>query len=305
MPYVVATYGAIDRPLRIGPIEIPCYVLADGTRVLAQRGLQVGIGLSRSGGKGGARRLASLMDSLQAKGVDTKGLSARINAPISFIPPHGGQPADGFEATMLPDICAVIIEAGRLDKLTKTQTHLAKQCGVLQHGWATVGIIALVDEATGYQDFRARDALAKIIEKFVAKELRPWVRTFKPEFYQQIFRLNGWEFDPKGGKPGIVGHWTNNIVYKRLAPGVLEELRSRTPRNESGRLKNRLFQWLSEDHGHPKLEAHLKGVEMLMKYAPDWEIFMERLDKEFPQWGEPMSLPFTEDISGKKPTSLV
>src|SRR5262245_8032966 len=33
-----ATHGSPDRPLRIGNIEIECYVLADGTRVLSQAG---------------------------------------------------------------------------------------------------------------------------------------------------------------------------------------------------------------------------------------------------------------------------
>ena len=62
-----AKYGAPDRPLKIGDIEIPAYVLADGTRVLAQRGLQGGIGLSLGGGKSGARRIAELMASLAEK----------------------------------------------------------------------------------------------------------------------------------------------------------------------------------------------------------------------------------------------
>src|SRR2546426_11403074 len=37
---VQATYGAPDRPLKIGEIEIPAYVLVDGRRGLGQRGLQ-------------------------------------------------------------------------------------------------------------------------------------------------------------------------------------------------------------------------------------------------------------------------
>src|SRR6266403_5905802 len=79
-----AKYGAVDRPLRIGEIEIPCYVLADGTRVLAQRGLQSGIGLSQGGGKTGARRIAELMAGLAEKGIDVRGLIARANSPIRF-----------------------------------------------------------------------------------------------------------------------------------------------------------------------------------------------------------------------------
>ena len=169
--------AAIDRPLRIGDIEIPCYVLADGTRVLAQRGLQAGIGLSQGGGKTGARRIVESTSELSEKGVDVRGLLARSNSPIRFIPPHGGNPADGYDATILPDICAVLIDAqqkGLLGK-GKHRERLAARAAQLQHGFATVGIIALVDEVTGYQGFRQRDALAKILEKFVAKELRPWV----------------------------------------------------------------------------------------------------------------------------------
>ena len=70
-------YGAADRPLKIGDTEIPCYVLADGTRVLAQRGLQGGIGLSLGGGKSGARRIPVLMEGLAEKGIDVRGLVVR------------------------------------------------------------------------------------------------------------------------------------------------------------------------------------------------------------------------------------
>lgn len=292
---MVAKYGAPDRPLKIGGVEIPCYVLSDGTRVLAQRGLQGGIGLSEGGGKSGARKIVELMEGLAEKGIDTKGIIARANNPIRFMPPRGGNAADGYEATILPDICAVLIEAGRKGVLSKRAEHIAERAALLQHGFATVGIIALVDEATGFQDFRARDALARILEKYVAKELRPWVKTFPPDFYQQIFRLNGWPYEENCGRPGIVGHWTNNIIYKRLAPGVWEELKRLTPRTPSGTLKHKLFQRLTEDIGHPKLREHMAAVLMLMKYSPDWETFMYRLDREFPQWGETMMLPFPED----------
>ena len=155
----------------------------------------------------------------------------------------------GYEATILPDICAVLIEAHQKGKLGKPREHLAIRAAQLQHGFATIGIIALVDEATGYQDFRQRDALAKILERFVAKELRPWVKTFPAEYYKQIYRLNGWPYTDNAGRPGVIGHWTNNIIYKRLAPGVWEELKRLTPRTPSGYYRNKLFQRLTEDVG--------------------------------------------------------
>ena len=51
--------------------------------------------------------------------------------------------------------------ADQAGKLLPSQRHVAEQCRILLHGFANVGIIALVDEATGYQDARARDALAE------------------------------------------------------------------------------------------------------------------------------------------------
>lgn len=131
-------------------------------------------------------------------------MGARADSPIRFIPTHGGNPADGYEATILPDICAVLITAGLKGVLEKRLEHLAERAALLQHGFGQVGIIALVDEVTGYQDYRARDALAKILEKFVAKELRPWVSTFPPDFYQEIYRLNGWDY--KEGSSARSGH---------------------------------------------------------------------------------------------------
>jgi hypothetical protein len=39
----------------------------------------------------------------------------------------------------------------------------------LLRGFARVGIIALVDEATGFQRDRTKDALSKILEAYIAK----------------------------------------------------------------------------------------------------------------------------------------
>jgi hypothetical protein len=291
---VRATYGAPDRPLRIGPIEIPCYVLSDGRRVLATRGLQVGLGLSGGGAKSpGARRLAVFLAALKSKGIEVNDLIVRINTPISFVPPHGGKPAEGHEATILPDFCKAVVAADDRDLLLSQQKHVAHQCRILLQGLAHVGIIALVDEATGFQAARERDALAQILEAFVAKELRPWLKTFPAAFYQEIYRLKGWEYSSdSNARPAVIGRYTNDLIYERLAPGVLDELRRLTPRDEKGRLKNKLHQRLTEDVGHPKLREHLTAAIMLARYASSWDVFMERMDTEFPRWGDTMRLRF-------------
>jgi len=78
---------------------------------------------------------------------------------------------------------------------------------------------------------------------------------------------------------------------------VLEELKRLTPRTPSGYYKNKLFQRLTDDVGHPKLREHFAAVVMLMKYSPNWKVFMDWLDQEFPQWGTTYLMPFPEDYS--------
>lgn len=111
------------------------------------------------------------------------------------------------------------------------------------------------------------------------KELRKWVKTFPAEFYQEMFRLRKLPYTSSVKKPQYIGHLTNDLVYARLAPGVLEELRRVTPRDDKGKLRHRLFQHLTEDIGHPKLREHLASVIALMKAADKWDQFMVMMDR--------------------------
>ena len=298
-----AIAGAAERPLKIGDIEIPCYVLEDETRVLSQRGLQAGIGLSSGGSKQvGAPRMAEFVRVLERKGIDTNNLAARLASPIKFQPPGGGRTAYGYEATLLADVCDAVANARAAGILQKQQKHIAEQCDVLMRGFARIGIIGLIDEATGYQEIRARNALAKILEKFLAENLQPWTMTFPLDFYRQIFRLRNWPWhylgtDTKPKKPrtpGIVAHYTNDLVYERLAPGIFDALQRRNPMLAAGRRPTHHHRWFTRDIGHPKLKEHVIGVIALMKGATSWPDFYRRLQRAFPKKNEDMPLPLPE-----------
>src|SRR5690606_15503057 len=147
------------------------------------------------------------------------------------------------------------------------------------------GIIALVDEATGFQRDREKDALAQILEAFIAKELQPWLKTFPPDFYEEMFRLRGLPYPNLSGKrPQYFGVLTNSVVYDRLAPGVREELQKGIPRNEAGRPTAKYFQKLTQNAGYPKLREHLGSVVTLMKLSDTWEDFMAKLDRLHPKF---------------------
>ena len=270
--------GAHDRPLVIGDIEIPCYVLEDETRALAQRGMIAGLGMARGGD-----RISTFVASKAIKPFISSHVTAAINSPIEFQPPGGGRTAYGYPATILADVCEAVLAARENGDLSLQQHHIADRCSILIRGFARIGIIGLVDEATGYQDVRAKRYLADILEKFIAAELQPWTRTFPYEFYEQIFRLKGWP-GPDGHKRSpLIGRYTNDIVYDRLAPGVLDELKNRNPTVSKGYRRNKHHQWFTPDLGHPKLKEHLSAVMALMRAAANWTEFQRYLNRSFPK----------------------
>jgi len=215
-----------------------------------------------------------------------------LSSPIRFVRPgRGGKLAVGYEATILVDLCDAVLDARDAEVLKGKQLIVAKQCEILTRAFAKVGIIALVDEATGYQEIRSRYALERILDKFISKELLKWAKTFPDKFYEQMFKLRDWQYIPFSIKrPGVVGRYTNDLVYERLAPGVLEELKRITPRDAKGRTKHRFFQRLTEDVGHPRLREHLTAVIALMKAASNWGQFYRMLQRALPKHMEQMPL---------------
>lgn len=296
-----ATHGSTDHPLRIGDIEIPCFVLDNDTRVLTQRGLQTSIGMSIGGGsKPGEQRLVSFLASLAEKAKDDKDLAERSTAlaervknPIKFRLPSGVA-AFGLEATILADVCDVILAARKVGSLQKQQEKLAQQAEMLVRGFARVGIIALVDEATGFQKDRAKDALAKILEAFVAKELQPYLKTFPADYYEQIFRLYNLPYPPVGNKswrPAFIGSLTNEVVYSRMAPDLLPELKKAASRTER---KEKLHRWLTVDMGHPKLREHLASIVSILKLSKTPAQFKANVNMIHPRHGDTIQLNFDE-----------
>ena len=281
--------GAPDRPLRIGDTEIPCFVLEDETRVLVQRGMATGLGMSKPSGV----QIRVFASSKSLKPFVSNEIIEVLDNPIKFWTPAGI--GHGYPARLLVDLCKSVLEARDAGTLRANQLHIANRADVLIRGLATVGIIALIDEATGYQEIRERRALATILEKFIAKELQPWTKTFPYDFYRLIYKLKGWSGPDGNKRTPLIGHYTNDIVYDRLAPGVLEELRRLNPPLASGNRPHRHHQWFTPEFGHPKLKEHLASVMALMRASANWGMFTRSLARAFPKRNEPRTLPYPED----------
>lgn len=282
--------------IKIGDVEIPCAVLPNGQRLLTQSGVMQALGRSRQA-KGRAYYNADV--DLPAF-LTAKNLSPFINNDLRVTSSQvefklkNGVRAFGYPAEILPKICDVYLNAADAGELTHTQKHIAEKAMILMRGLAHVGIIALVDEATGFQKDRAKDALAKILESFVAKELQPWVRTFPADYYEQLFRLYGYPFPPEGKpqwRPQFFGKITNEVVYNRLAPDLLPELKKAASKAER---KAKLHQWLTNEVGHPKLREHLSSIVTLLKLSRTPEEFRELVNRIHPRFGDTLQFDFNE-----------
>lgn len=282
--------------LKIGDIELECHVLEDGRRIFSSRDLLKAFGLESSQ-KDQPRVLRTFLSRIKLISILENDLSNPVNKPIKF---HrtgkGGLPANGYMAEFLPEICNAVLKLANNMMLSIEQRDAIERSRILLNAFAKIGIIALVDEATGYQEYRDKHALQEILDKYLRQEYAAWAKRFPDDFYKEMFRLKKWEWKGMNiNRPGVVGKYTNNIVYARLAPGILSELQSKNPPDDSGHRKRRHHQWLTDDVGHPALSQHLHTVIAMMRGSSSWESFNRLLSKSFPVIGEQIELDYDEE----------
>ncbi len=294
--------AAFEGVLRVGDLEFQAAVLEDEkTRVISETQFMKTMGIYRSGAlsvrreeEGGARIPLSLAFKNLKLYVDKH--LGDVHSEISGYRTLSGNIAKGTPAEVIPKICEVWIDADRDGVLGRRQKIIAKKADILLRGLAHTGIVALVDEATGFQAHREQNALAKYLERYVAKEFRQWVRTFPRSFFEELCRLRGIPFPKDMRLPQYFGKIVNNLVYDRLAPGLRRELEEKNPTGPDGRRKTKHHQWLTEDVGHPRLLHHLGLVEGIGKGfdGGEWDAFMNTVNKRIPK--PDASLPLFADL---------
>lgn len=283
-----------DGELDLAGFKLPCFVLEDGTRVLSGRGMQDALkivgevekGKEKPGGRLKEFLAQKLFEPFIYKGkepVDER--SSNFNPIICYI---GGTKIHGYEATLLVDICNIFLKARKEAKekgksLTTRQKIVFDQSEVLLGAFAKVGIIALIDEATGYQYERERFELQKILKAYISKEILKWQETFQLSFYKEIFRLWSIPFTAENikRKPSFIGILTNKLIYENLPKGtiILENLKEKTPKTKGGHYRYRFHQSLTKKIGKEALKKVIHTVEAYALISKDKNKFL-RLVKE-------------------------
>ncbi len=297
-----AIFGSPNKLLKIGQIEIECYVLENGKRVFSGRGMQEAVGLVKKGQTSHGAILKGFLARDYIKPLINNDFARAINEPIQFTRPgRGGRPANALEATLLIDLCDIISKAYELELLPESQTPLYHTARIITSSFAKTGIISAIDEVTGYQAVREKNAIQQILNKFLQKETRKWSKTFPDEFWHKLIRVKGYPTYTAMKRPAYVGHWVNDIVYSRLAPELMNKLKEINPRESTtGRRQNKHHQHLTTDFGIPELKEHLTKVMVLMDASPSDRIFKSLLNRSLPVYNQTKPLPFDDIFEDNK-----
>jgi P63C domain len=267
--------------LNLAGIEIPCAVLKNNKRVISQTGLFKTFDRPRKGEKR-QEGLPSIIGAANLLPFVTDELREKCRAIHYF---HtNGTIATGHDADLIPLVCSLYLDANKANPsvLVASQMKIVERAEILLRSLARIGITGLIDEATGYQYDREKDALQALLSKYIAEEFLPWTSRFPREYYQEIFRLYNLPYDPLSLKrPSFVGWFTKEFVYNEMSSEVLEELERKNPTLENGRRRRKHHQHLTEEIGVPHLERHLTKLVTVMQLSDSIDNFKDNFKKAF------------------------
>ena len=268
-----------------GDITMPCHVLNDGNRVIAQREVIKALsGQERPSGTIarliGVSPIANYID---AEDVVAKALRYRLSGA-------GHQMESfGYEATLLIEVCEAFLRARDDGNLSDAQLRVARRADAILRACAKVGIIALIDEATGYQEVRQRNALQLKLQAFIADDMQEWAKLFSDEFWLELARLEHTRYSPRS-RPLRWGKYVMAFVYDAVDKDVGQELRRI---NSDPHFRRNHHQWLKE-FGRGKVRDHINQVIGVMKLCRDMDEFNEKFGYVFRK--DPMQLSFFDIV---------
>ena len=291
-----------EGTLNLGENKLPCYVLEDGTRVLSGRKMQEILKVV-DGNISGTKLPQFLSNSILKPFIFSNKDAAHFDPIICF---KGKQRINGYEATVLTDICEAILSARRSGvKMTERQQIVANQCEILLSSFAKIGIIALIDEATGYQNEREHFELQKILSAYISEEILKWQLTFTDDFYREVYRLWGLPFIPKyiKNKPSFIGKLTTKYIYDLLPDGVVDKIKEKTGKTDKGNWKYKWHQSLTPEIGREHLKKQIIEVTTLMSISKSKSEFNELFERKYNAKPIQLELEFNEDINEGKSKS--
>lgn len=282
--------AAYQGMLPIGAVELDCYVLDDGRRLFHKRGMAKAMGLKSDGGN-------AFMKTISRRGIGSnisEELWGKINNPLVF-KPLSGDPAHGYDVTVLIDVCDSIIQARNAGDLAPQQAQLAMQAEIILRACAKLGIVALVDEATGYIADKKKGEYLELWKEFIQNECRAWEKEFPDQLANMIYRIYGLKRGSPYKHPQFFGKFIRRYIYQPLAGSrgaLLKMLDDKNPVvYDNGGRRYKMHQFLTDVVGLPALRAQLWQVVGIGNSVKNADQFKKSFALAFP---DPMESTQTE-----------
>lgn len=266
--------------VHFGDIMVPCHVLSDGSRVIAQREVIKAL----TGQEKPSGSITRIIASNLTPYITTEDIAEKI---IQYDLSGAGHQmsAYGYEATLLIEVCEAFLKARDDGVLTVGQRKIARVADIILRACAKVGIIALIDEATGYDKFKRKHEYQLKVQAFIADDLQEWARMFPEEFWFELARLEHIHYHPRS-RPLRWGKYVLAFVYAAVDRDIAQELKNRIPNPHFGQNLHQLL----KEYGREKMTAQLNQVLGVMKTCRDMDDFRRKFDWVFKK--SPLQLTF-------------
>ena len=279
--------------LPIGNLIMDCAVLSDGTRILTKGALYKAFNKIPRGWH--KERKEKMQEELQ-RDVPSYNLSQppffisttalipyitedllKYAQPIKYI--DGRKIAEGYNAKILFEICNLYLKARRDSSLNARLEDWGRQAEIIVTSFAKVGIVALIDEATGYQYDRKHDALRVLLEQYISEGLQKWVKKFPDEFFIQLDRLYNNEKTTPRRRPKYYGNFINTYIYNPIEDGYVKKELDKKNIGENGKRKACFHQWLTE-FGNNQLVLQIGRVMGVMEMSTNIQNFKRKISRQ-------------------------
>lgn len=291
-----------EGEITLGKFAIPCFILEDGTRVLSTSAMQKALGvIGNEPTQRSSKRLEEITTSKAVKPfIDASLVSSKLQ-PITCV--QGNRKISAYEAMALPELCEIMLKVRDYAnqngiELGKRQKLVIEYSDVIIRALARIGIVALIDEATGYQYDRERFELQKILNAYISDEILKWQLTFTDDFYKEIFRLWGLPFIPKyiKNKPSFIGKLTTKYIYEGLPKGIISKIKENAGKTEKGNWKYKWHQTLTPEIGREHLKKQIIQVTTLMEMSESREQFNSLFQHKYNKKPVQLQLEFDEQL---------
>lgn len=259
--------------LQLGGYGIPCYVLNNKERVVSRREFLSFLGITTKNNP--VQSLKKSLSFVENKiSSSHKNLIEQLSNPIIF-KNEKNILTYGYKGILIVDYCSAIMELVR-NGFIRATTRKAIAANVLISSLAKIGIIALIDEATGFQKERNPDALRILISQYIEESMRPWLKTFPDEFFFQLDRLYKNKKTTPQSRPMYYGKFINKYIYDPIEHGYVKMELDKKNITSEGKRKARFHQWLT-NFGKGQLQIQLGRIIGKMEDCLDIDAFKRKI----------------------------